>query len=387
MKNTDIFDVLVVYTSTIAISPSSRKYQTPFGDSVDYNNAYSYFLEYCKSKNLRVALMTSDDIIGSGTGKAYWMWKNNRWHKYTRSCYSKTIFNKFFPKNKQQNSLYVKMYSDKTIQVLPKQSLVSLFTDKQYTANRLPQYSIPTVSIADMSLDSIQQSINELQRKISNHYSSNDLSASIILKDRFGLGGNTIYKIDQPLSTTIQSLMKLHPTTRFIIQPLLVCDKGYSSTIYSGYADIRLIFYGSTLIQAYVRTAKEGDFRCNMAQGGLCFYVNWKDLDPKLRVLAKKITTEVNYPHSLYALDFLISNSGNIYFVEGNSSPGLYWTAGIQQEETETKKLIHILVDELFDRVSARKHIERITPISSLLHPVLNPKIVFKHTKSPIVKH
>ena len=49
--------------------------------------------------------------------------------------------------------------------------------------------------------------------------------------------------------------------------------------------------------------------------------------------------------------DFIISNNGNIYLLEGNTGPGLDWNLLIRENEIEGQKLIRMIVKELVGRV------------------------------------
>jgi hypothetical protein len=48
----------------------------------------------------------------------------------------------------------------------------------------------------------------------------------------------------------------------------------------------------------------------------------------------------------LYTLDFIKSNNGNLYLVEGNSKLGIDWNHKNKINETKTKELINLIVNE-----------------------------------------
>ena len=67
--------------------------------------------------------------------------------------------------------------------------------------------------------------------------------------------------------------------------------------------------------------------------------------------MSKKIALSVSKKNSLYALDFIISNNGNVYLMEGNTGPGLDWNSSIKKNVFEGKKLISEIVKELSSRM------------------------------------
>ena len=97
--------------------------------------------------------------------------------------------------------------------------------------------------------------------------------------------------------------------------------------------------------------AKTGDFRCNEHQGGLLKYISKNEVPQEVVTTSNKIANVLNKKCSLYTLDFLISNNGNIYLLEGNTGPGLDWNLSIKENEIEAQKLIRIIVKELVTRV------------------------------------
>ena len=96
---------------------------------------------------------------------------------------------------------------------------------------------------------------------------------------------------------------------------------------------------------------KKGDFRCNEHQGGTLKYISKNELPQKVVTRSNKISHVLNKKCSLFALDFIISNNGNIYLLEGNTGPGLDWNLSIKENEIEAQKLIRIIIKELVRRV------------------------------------
>ena len=57
--------------------------------------------------------------------------------------------------------------------------------------------------------------------------------------------------------------------------------------------------------------------------------------------------TKLNLKHSLYSLDFIMSNEDNLYFIEGNDRPGIDWNHKKKINEIKSKELINTIVNEL----------------------------------------
>ena len=54
-------------------------------------------------------------------------------------------------------------------------------------------------------------------------------------------------------------------------------------------------------------------------------------------------------------MDFLVSNNGNAYLLEGNIKPGIYWGLSSREDKTNTKKLIRKIISEIGIRVNDNK--------------------------------
>jgi hypothetical protein len=93
--------------------------------------------------------------------------------------------------------------------------------------------------------------------------------------------------------------------------------------------------------------AKKGDFRCNEHQGGLLTYLDLDEIPASLVAKSGLIAKVLNKKCSLFSLDFIMSNSGVPYLLEGNTGPGLDWNMSLPKNEREAKKLIRMVVREL----------------------------------------
>ena len=145
---------------------------------------------------------------------------------------------------------------------------------------------------------------------------------------------------------------------QFILQPMVKFERGYSYKGRTGRIEIRLIFMGEEIIQSYIRIAPSDGFLCNDHQGGTSLYITQADIPNRVLARAYAISACLPPHDSVYALDFVVSNAGNPYLLEGNTGPGLNWNPGNKIEERKSHELIRIIVAELAKRV--RKHASSI---------------------------
>ncbi len=369
MAKISTFDVLIVYSSAIAASANSPSFDvlTPFAKGSrfeSYNIVYGYFLKICEDYKLKAAFTISSDITGAGRCKSYWLFKNNAWIKVKKTGYSKLIFDKFSPLNKRAKASRNLLFSSQAVKPFNHPFLFDLFFDKQKTYQKLYNFSVPTVTIEGRTRRSIDSAGKTLKEMISKHPHQNDFSSDIIMKARFGSGGRNIYKFKAGEYKEMITSMKRKSRISFIIQPFTEFDKGFSYQNSLVAADIRLIYLGGKIIQTYIRMAKAGDFRCNEHQGGSLKYISKNEVPMGVVIKSNKIAKilskacsrrlELNKECSLFTLDFIISNNGNIYLLEGNTGPGLDWNLSIRENEIEAQKLIRIIVKELVNRQPIR---------------------------------
>lgn len=172
-----------------------------------------------------------------------------------------------------------------------------------------------------------------------------------IIKDRNGSGGFRIFKLDfngsfkkvkkQRKSDIQESIEK-----DYVLQPFINCDKSVFGK-HRSFIDLRVILLNNEIIQSYIRIAKKGDFKCNEHQGGNLIYISNKSIPKDVLKIIPKITRKLNFKHALYALDFIRSNNGNLYFMEGNTKPGLDWNHKKKINEIRSKELMDIIINEL----------------------------------------
>ncbi len=343
-----IFDLLIVYSHHCALSAShpAIDVNTPFSartHNQSYNLVYSYFLQQCAKNQLTAAFTTSADIIGPGLCSHYWTYTDKKWHKHAQLCTTRQVFDKFAPIDQDLFHRRQLFFSHPQLHPFNHPQLQTLFFDKHQTYQALAQYSLPTIALNQNNLRSYQKAKLQLQKLLLNHPHAQDFSPQIILKDRYGAGGQHIYKFLPHSQATITQTLKKHSQTQFILQPFLKFNQGYLYQNQKVAADIRLIHFNGKIIQSYIRLAQKGNFKCNEHQGGQLIYLPLTQIPTSVTNLAKKISTSLNYSPALYALDFLISNQGNVYFLEGNTSPGLDWNLQKPQNELESKKLIRLI--------------------------------------------
>ncbi len=367
---TRTMDVLIVYTQSIATSASSilKENSTPFAlakDREHYAPAYAYFLMQCKKLGLNAAFTTSKDVIGPGTCSSYWVFENSKWKKVLNSAFAPIIFDKVSPVNKALRTARELLFKDGISVPFNDPTLLNLFNDKLKTYTTLKRFTIPTVS---MRLGSIEKSLSKLEKQISVHKDKKDFAKNYVLKDRFGAGGIDIYKIGNNPVSEIKKILDTTPGISFILQPFTKFDKGYTYDDGKGYADIRIIYSQGEIVQRYIRTAKKDDFRCNEHQGGTVSYIDSRGIPEMVNDKSAEIIKLIKGEQALFALDFIISNNGNVYFLEGNINPGIYWGINSTEDKINTKKLIVTIVAELKRR--------RTIGITSYVRPTLKEPLL-----------
>jgi glutathione synthase/RimK-type ligase-like ATP-grasp enzyme len=349
--NITTFDLLVVYSSELAKSAASRSpaVTSPFYHSIEpsYDEVYSYFLQACHRNHLRAAFAISADVVGAGLCKSYWLFEKGTWKKVKRAAYAELIFDKFAPVTKELSHQFELLFSSTAVRPFNEHALRRLFFDKQRTFEKFRSLTIPTVAIHGHSANSVTNAVKTLRRIMSRKNLNADFSTDLILKDRFGVCGQRIYKFGSSQMREISATLKKNATRSFVLQPFLLFDHGYRLNNQTETADIRLIYLNGRMIQTYVRMAKKGSFLCNVHQGGFLKYITRRDVPPQVFRHAAKVLRSLGNMHTLYALDFVVTNAGHPLLLEGNTSPGLDWNPDIQIDIDSSKKLIRMVVVEL----------------------------------------
>lgn len=352
-KRINEFDVLVVYTDGIAVSASAKfgTPNTPFPENSargNYNDAYAYLLELCERKNLKAAFTTTKDLTSNRNFNSHWRYANNKWIKVNEPCTAPVVFDKFAPINDKQKIRREFLFSDESISPFNDPEVLHLFFDKQKTYETFSSFSIPTVSLNTIEGREIEKAYQALLAILDEHPNKHDFSIEFILKDRYGAGGNNIHRIETDnIVENIRAILLNYPKHRFVLQPFMHFNEGFGDGKFRGYTDIRLVYLGDDLIQVYIRKPKKDDYRCNEHQGGSLEYLLNEDVPRIVMKKANKVLGEMPEKKSLFALDFIISNSGNVYLMEGNSGPGIDWKLSNRENEKQAKKLIGRIVKEL----------------------------------------
>jgi len=359
MNKLTYLDVLIVYNGKLAVSASNKSAEvsSPFlaGSSNEkYNTVYGYFLTKCYQSGLSAGFATSTDIIGPGFCHSFWQLKDTTWVKINSPCHSTLIFDKFSPTKSKGKLLRQLLFSSAQIKPFNDPDLFNLFFDKQKTYEKLPRYSIPTVSLQNNTHNGLKKSCQALAKLTHTHPFSVDFGPDIIMKDRFGSGGRRVYKFKFDKPQPILDILSRKTHVSYVLQPFTNFDQGFTHNNRFASADIRLIYLNGSIVQSYIRTAKSGEFRCNEHRGGLLTYLPLHQLPPALITKSNQIAKILNKEHSLFTLDFIISNNGNAYFLEGNTGPGLDWNTSLKENEVEAKKLIGLIVDELAVRTKSQ---------------------------------
>ena len=361
MNEITSFDLLIVYSEKIANSANSTKIiTTPFSKgskNESYNLVYGFFLDNCRRNNLKAALTTSADIIGPGKCQSYWLFEKNVWKKVQRLGFSEFIFAKFSPATKNRRIKRNLLFSSKRIKPFSNPHLFDLCFDKQKTYETLKSFSIPTVTIKGNTRQDLLRAQNLLKEKVNKHKNKNDFSEEIVVKNRFGVGGLNIYKFASNQTERIFTLIKRHKSISFILQPFVKFDKGFRFQDSSKPTDIRLIYLGQEIIQTYIRIAKKGSFICNEHAGGSLKYISKNEVPLKIKSISKNIANVLDKEFSLFALDFIVSNNGNVYLLEANTGPGLDWNTSIKENEVEAKNLIRVIIKQIGKRIGLPKNI------------------------------
>lgn len=386
MQKTNTFDVLVVYTERVATSASSKAFGSDMPFSLNtsrkhYNTAYAYFLKTCEKFNLRAAFTTSKDIIGPGTCRSYWEFKNNDWLKVNQRGSAPLIFDKVSPLKRNLKLKRELLFSDDFAQPFNDIDLLTIFNDKFKTHKKLTSLSIPTIKI---SSGTVSNAILELKKQISGRINPSDFSEEFVLKDRFGAGGIDIYRITEDPIKTINEILRNRPNISFILQPFINFDKGYSYESNVGFIDIRIIYSRGKIVQRYIRTAQEQNFLCNEHQGGKVIYIKAKEVPKNVATVSEKIIKILNKENALFALDFIVSNNGNAYFLEGNINPGIYWGVNSVEDKINTKKLINVIVKELKRRTDLSVYFNTST-VSLETEEFLTSPSILAPTNLPVI--
>lgn len=343
--NVDEYDLFIVYTPGKAKSANNKKYRrtVPFSKKSDgHNKTYGYFLMKCKELGIKAAFTISKDIIGPGLVRSFWTY-DKKWKRNLHKAYSQVIFDKFRHNGKE------KVFFSKSVYAFNRK-IRKFFCDKLKTYTFFKEFSIPTISIMNISREGLMQAKEKLDRLTERNKNVNGSADGYIIKDRFGGEGHGIFRTDlesgiEPLLMQLKKFAKKIRPVSYILQPFMNCDKGFTIDGYSGFIDLKIIILDCKIIDTYIRIASKGDFRNDGVNGGRLVFIPKESIPEDVIRMANKIRgiidEEGNNDH-FYSLDFIKNNEGNIFLVEGNSKPGIIWAFGENSPDmTEMDKMIN----------------------------------------------
>lgn len=169
------------------------------------------------------------------------------------------------------------------------------------------------------------------------------------MKDQFGSGGANIYLIEQ--DDEYKPLQLEHTTTTFILQPFIETSQSRFEE-YTGRIDLRVIILNGKIVQSFIRIAKPGEYRANAYRGGTLVYIDVEKIPEEVLSKVEAIKNRLPIADTLFALDFIQSNSGNYYLVEGNSMPGLNWF--VPENKPHAEYLMRLIIQNIRTRLLQR---------------------------------
>lgn len=352
MKPKPVFDILIVYDAYTARSAADLSYteSAPFPSTSSYfncNATYQYFIQYCKTQKLTTAFTTTADIDAAGNYTSAWAY-TTKWKRLPSSGTAKIIFDKFSGLLPRNHIAYDRLISVvHPIPLFHNQVLRIMFDDKLKTYQQFSEYTIPTVLVNSKIPTGFTSAQHYLKLLCSDHRYTEDFTKQFVMKDQFGIGGNHIYKLytnDEYLK-----IITATPNTHYILQPFIDAS-GFNIAQRKGKTDLRVIICNNTIVQSYLRIAKAGEFRANAQQGGEVVYLELDQIPPEVLTMIADIQQDIPSKTALYTLDFAKTSSGHIYFIEGNTMPGLNWFD--PEDEQRAKQLIQLIVKNLQERIA-----------------------------------
>jgi glutathione synthase/RimK-type ligase-like ATP-grasp enzyme len=268
------------------------------------------------------------------------------------------IYFKCNPTNEAHQKGIDLLFADSSIQSFSEQKIAKLFLSKLDTYKKFPDMAIPTVEVGKLTSENLEKGIEDLKKLIRQHPHKDDFASEFILKDNVGSSGISVFKINpnSPFDEIAKKAEEENETGAdvwYVLQPLVNCEHGFVIGPYSGMIDLRLWMINNDILNTSIRIAKSGEFRANVHQGGTEIFLEKSQVPQDVFDMAEKIRKRLDIKSSFYALDFIRSNNGNLYFIEGNSSPGIDWTTD-PVHEARQKKTIERLVEIFTEK--ARKN-------------------------------
>ncbi|MFA4931045.1 MAG: hypothetical protein WC570_04240, partial [Patescibacteria group bacterium] len=265
IKNSNYFDVIILYSGSIANSASDQNYRgkMPFtlhSRQYEYNDSYQYFLQSCHKNGLKAAFSTSKDIIGSGRCRSYWTY-NKKWIRNFQPAASRLIFDKFTPKSPLQLKQFELLIEGGKINTFNSRRLTNIFQNKLRTYQEFKEFAIPTVAFDHPTRRQLILAKSKLDSILLKHNFAHKFHDVYLVKDKHGAGGFNIYKLefDKP---GINGMIKQFKTDRqdnkslsYVLQPFIDARDSFVIHKHTGLIDLRVILMHDQIIQAYIRIA------------------------------------------------------------------------------------------------------------------------------------
>lgn len=217
-----------------------------------------------------------------------------------------------------------------------------IFDNKLKTYIAFSEYAIPTVKINLDTEEHITFAKNKLHATLSHNHFTEARSESFVLKDKYGSGGHNVFKINT--HTKLKPIGKRDESISYVLQPFITAS-GFTFTDYSGNIDLRVIVCNGEIMQCYIRIPKQNEFRANASQGGTLIYIDVDSIPADVVTMARAINADLPVHDGFYALDFMKSSTGHLYFIEGNSTPGLNWYSN--EDEHYAKQLMRMMIQKI----------------------------------------
>ncbi len=357
-SKTEHLDLLIMYEDMVK-SAGDKHYteDMPFPSDAfaSLNLAHAYFLEKCAENGFKGGFANALDVIGPGTVSNYWTYEFGAWKRNKHQGKSSLIYLKCNPPDEVHRKGIDLLFSDPAIRSFSEQKVTRLFLSKLDTYTMFPDMAIPTVEVGTLTPENLEKGIRNLRALIEKHPHKGDFANEFILKDNFGSSGINVFKIKpessfEEIAQKAEQENEINADVWYVLQPLVECEHGFVIGPYFGMIDVRLWTINDNVLNTSIRIAKKDEFRTNIHQGGSEIFIEKSDVPQEIYDMAKKIRERLDIQSSFYALDFIRSNNGNVYFIEGNSSPGIDWTTD-PVHEARQKKTIEILVDIFKEKV------------------------------------
>lgn len=360
------FDLMIVYNGNIAgkADDSHNTLNEPFsGSRGAYNAAYQYFLSQAKKEGLTAAFTTTDNIIGPGQFNGYWTYEHT-WKRHQSKAVSFHIFDKFSPIKASKRKGYEMLMRDGNVSLFHNGDLRALLEDKLKTYEAFPDEAIPSVAIDLQDAADIQRAKKELVTLTSQPTYANCFKKEFVLKDRLGAGGMNIFRVNSEVD--VDEIPHKEKKGNYLIQPF-IDTSGMKIKGQQGLIDLRVILFNGEIIQSYIRIAKKGEYRANTSLGGDINYLQPHEIPKDILEMVTRLNGQLPTNSGVYTFDFIKSANGRLFFIEGNSSPGLHWTTSA--DEIFCKQMMDMIIESMGEKIGLDK--QRVALMVSPMTPTL----------------